>query len=82
MAVLPPLPDGEVVSVPFQQYLAKQDVQTPLLAVPFLLLARSTTAHAKHAGHSGSIEVDASTARPCMAITKVWSSIAWMADSE
>jgi hypothetical protein len=48
-----PLPGGWA-SVPFQQYLVKQVAHTPLLCIPVLFLARSTTAQARHAGNSGS----------------------------
>jgi hypothetical protein len=68
------------VSVPLQQYLEKQDAHTPFLLAPILPLARSTIAHARHAAHSGSDKSDAPTAAPCVAIAKVWSSIAWTSE--
>ena len=59
-----------------QQYLEKQSEQTPDLSVPALARARSTTAHARHAGQSGSVDAPASAGRPCVAITNVSSIIA------
>jgi hypothetical protein len=71
-----------VVSVfPFQQYLSMQVEQIPLLATPARSLARSTTAHARHDGHSGSL-VAPFFGYPWVAITKVWLSIAWISDDE
>jgi len=66
--------------LPFQQYLAKQLSHTPLLVSPALSRARSTTAHARHAGHSGSVGAPASAGKPCVAMIKVWSSIAWICE--
>ena len=43
-----------------QQYLEKQSEQTPDLSVPALARARSTTAHARHAGQSGSVDAPVS----------------------
>lgn len=71
-----------VVSVfPFQQYLSMQVEQIPLLATPARSLARSTTAHARHDGHSGSF-VAPFFGYPWVAITNVWLSIAWISDDE
>jgi hypothetical protein len=58
---------------PFQQYRSKQLEQTPLLSAPVLFRARSTTPHARHAGHSGSIAALTFAGLPCVAIVKVWS---------
>jgi hypothetical protein len=70
-----------VVSVlPFQQYLSRQVEQIPLLASPARSLARSTMAHARHDGQSGSF-VAPSAGYPCVAMTKVWLSIAWTVDN-
>jgi len=56
-----------------QQYLLKQLAQTPSLATLDLFRARSTTAQARQAGHSGSILLEPEL--PCMAIAVTWFSI-------
>ena len=50
------------------------DAQTPLLAIPALSRALSTTAHAKQDGQCGSLLL--LVALPCVVIVNVWSSIA------
>lgn len=43
--------------LPDQQYRSKQLSHTPLLGSPALSRARSTMAHARQAGHSGSVDI-------------------------
>ena len=68
-----------VLSAQLQQYFFMQLVHTPLRASPRLRLERSTTAHARHAGHSGSLlsaPVFAFTlGMPCVAVSNAASSI-------
>lgn len=67
---MPPAPLVLVVSnpyvEPFQQYLSKHAAQMPLRATPVRLRARSTTAHARQAGHSGSVDSLAFAGYPCV----------------
>lgn len=57
-----------------QQYLSMQVSHTPPRSSPARALERSTTAHAKHAGHAGSFIP--ATGMPCVATSNVWASIA------
>jgi hypothetical protein len=66
--------------LPSQQYLFMQEEQIPLLVTPARSLARSTTAHARHDGQSGSFVPF--VGYPWVVITKVWLSIAWISDDE
>lgn len=55
-----------------QQYRWKHAPHTPSRCAPIRARARSTTAHARHAPHSGSDPL-----MPCVAMPNAWSMNAW-----